>query len=235
LTPGRAIFLGRTVVFKKNIYLCLTGQSIKKTNMPRTKEQNEIIRAEKKQLIMEAALELFAEDGYAHTSIEQIAKQAGVAKGLIYAYFESKDDLLYQILVSGINKMSEGLFPEELTAESFVDSIDKMFDKVIMNKGFFKLYTALSVQPEVHKRLGPLAEGNQPYLSMIKLYRQHFGDNATKELLLMSVVSKGYTILALFGDMQKLVPMDLLKETVMDFVRLKFGMNKDQGKMNSEQ
>ncbi|MDR1557385.1 MAG: TetR/AcrR family transcriptional regulator [Tannerellaceae bacterium] len=194
--------------------------------MPRTKEQNEAIRAEKKQLIMGAALELFAEGGYTRTSIEQIAKHAGVAKGLIYAYFESKDDLLYQILVSGINKMSEGLFPEHLTPETFVESADKMFDKVMENKEFFKLYTALSVQPEVSRRLGTLADRNQPFLSMVTLYKRHFGDRAVKELLLMSAISKGYSILALFGDRQKTLPMELLKESVMDFIKGKFNYSK---------
>jgi AcrR family transcriptional regulator len=46
--------------------------------MPRTKEQNEAIRAEKRQLIMDTSLQLFAEEGYATASIERIAKQAGI-------------------------------------------------------------------------------------------------------------------------------------------------------------
>ncbi|MDR1886863.1 MAG: TetR/AcrR family transcriptional regulator, partial [Prevotellaceae bacterium] len=61
--------------------------------MPRTKEQNEAIRAEKRQLIMDAAMQLFAEDGYAHTSIDKIAQKAGIARGLLYSYFENKEDL----------------------------------------------------------------------------------------------------------------------------------------------
>jgi AcrR family transcriptional regulator len=193
--------------------------------MPRTKEQNEAIRAEKKQLIMDAALELFAEDGYAHTSIERIAQHAGVAKGLIYSYFESKDDLLYRILVLGVARMSEGLFPEELTPELLVESADRMFDRIVEQKDFFKLYTALSVQPGVQQRLGPLADENRSFLSVVKFYKQYFGEDATKELLLLSVVSKGYSILALFGDRQSTVPMESLKEAVMGFIRKKMGVS----------
>jgi AcrR family transcriptional regulator len=192
--------------------------------MPRTKEQNEALRAEKKQLIMDAALAVFAEAGYAMTSIDQIAKRAGVAKGLIYAYFESKEHLLHQILEFGVKKISEGLFPENMTPEMFVESMEKFFDNIVTYRDFYKLYTSLSVQPEVTDKLGPLADEYRGLHSMIDLYRRHFGDNATKELLLMSSVSKGYSILALFGSHQKAIPLDLLKETVMDFVKRQFSL-----------
>ncbi|MDR1524456.1 MAG: TetR/AcrR family transcriptional regulator, partial [Tannerella sp.] len=84
--------------------------------MPRTKEQNEAIKLEKKQLIMDVALRLFAENGYANTSIDKIAKSICIAKGLLYTYFKNKEDLLYQILLSGIDKMSIGVFSEVMTA-----------------------------------------------------------------------------------------------------------------------
>jgi AcrR family transcriptional regulator len=195
--------------------------------MPRTKEQNEAIRAEKKQLIMDTALEVFAEDGYAHTSVERIADHAGIAKGLIYSYFESKEDLLYRILAEGVNRMSEGIFPDNLTPELFVESMDKLFDRILEQKDFFRIYTALSVQPKISQRvIGRLAGENRPYRSMIAFYESYFGGSAVKELLLMSVLSKGFSMLAaLFGDRQTLLSMHLLKETVMDFVRQKFNVN----------
>jgi AcrR family transcriptional regulator len=193
--------------------------------MPRTKEQNEALRAEKKQLIMDAALEVFAEAGYAMTSIDQIAKRAGVAKGLIYTYFESKEHLLHQILKFGVKQMSEGLFPEQMTPEMFVDSVAKMCDNVTTYRYFYKLYTALSVQPEVTSKLGPLTDEHRGLHAMVDLYKRHFGDRATQEILLMSSVSKGYSILALFGDRQKTIPLDLLKETVVDFVKRQFNLS----------
>ena len=61
---------------------------------PRTKEQIAQIRSESSQKILMAALELFATDGFAGTSVNAIAKKAGVSKGLIYNYFESKEDIV---------------------------------------------------------------------------------------------------------------------------------------------
>lgn len=48
----------------------------------------------KKSEILEAALELFAEDGYNATSTSKIAKKAGVSEGLIFRHFENKKGLL---------------------------------------------------------------------------------------------------------------------------------------------
>jgi AcrR family transcriptional regulator len=48
--------------------------------------------------IIKAAVELFAKQGYARTSVMQIAKAAGVSIGLIYQYFGDKDDILFLAL-----------------------------------------------------------------------------------------------------------------------------------------
>jgi AcrR family transcriptional regulator len=47
--------------------------------------------------VMQAALELFADQGYANTSVQQVVDAAGVTKGALYHYFQSKDDLLFAI------------------------------------------------------------------------------------------------------------------------------------------
>jgi AcrR family transcriptional regulator len=47
--------------------------------------------------LMRVSVELFAEHGYAQTSVQQIVDAAGVTKGALYHYFSSKDDLLFDI------------------------------------------------------------------------------------------------------------------------------------------
>lgn len=47
--------------------------------------------------VIRAAVELFALKGYANTSVQDIVSAAGVTKGAMYHYFESKDDLLFGI------------------------------------------------------------------------------------------------------------------------------------------
>ena len=45
--------------------------------------------------IAEAAFEEFAEKGYAATRVDDVARRAGVSKGLTYLYYKTKDCLLY--------------------------------------------------------------------------------------------------------------------------------------------
>ena len=49
-----------------------------------------------------AALELFVERGFAATRLDDVAKRAGVSKGTLYLYFDSKDDLFKAIIREGI-------------------------------------------------------------------------------------------------------------------------------------
>ena len=56
---------------------------------------------EKKEKILQAALELFARDGFKTTSTSKVAKHAGVSEGLIFRHFDNKDGLLQAILQEG--------------------------------------------------------------------------------------------------------------------------------------
>ncbi len=56
---------------------------------------------EKQNKILEAALQLFAQEGYHATSTSKVAKHAGVSEGLIFRHFGNKDGLLQAILEEG--------------------------------------------------------------------------------------------------------------------------------------
>ena len=45
---------------------------------------------------MHAAANLFREKGFEKTSIEELARAAGIGKGTIYGYFQTKSDILNQ-------------------------------------------------------------------------------------------------------------------------------------------
>ena len=62
--------------------------------MARRVKEAEVRRDE----LLAVATRLFVDRGYERTSIERITTQAGVAKGTFYLYFESKQDLLAQIV-----------------------------------------------------------------------------------------------------------------------------------------
>lgn len=65
---------------------------------------------ERKRLrILEAATDLFVKFGYRKTSIDEVARRAGVAKGTVYLYFKTKGDLLVQAVAREKLQRSEHL------------------------------------------------------------------------------------------------------------------------------
>jgi len=132
---------------------------------PRTKKQFEEIRAKSIAAIKEAALELFATDGYQATPIARIAKKANLSKGLIYNYFESKEDLLQQILLGYmevVEEMMTGFFDGKGTAEErFRDLINNTFDIFIEDIHHWKLYLSLAFQPKVLENFQKLSKQMQ--------------------------------------------------------------------------
>ncbi|MFB6318566.1 TetR/AcrR family transcriptional regulator [Saccharicrinis sp. FJH54] len=123
---------------------------------PRTPDQYKEIRSEKIKLISEAALTLFADKGYANTSISMIAKKAGISKGLLYNYFESKDELLESILQIGfeeINEIYDLNKDGELEIHEMEYFIREIFNRIKANTNFWKLYFQVSIQPDVIDKL----------------------------------------------------------------------------------
>jgi len=58
-----------------------------------------IAQTDKRTLILDAAIRVFAEHGYHRARVGDIAEDAGVAHGLLYHYFASKDEVLRTIFV----------------------------------------------------------------------------------------------------------------------------------------
>ncbi len=61
--------------------------------------------------IIKAAERVFAQKGYEHSTIQDIAREANVADGSIYAYFTNKEDVLYSVIAHGFKNtdVKEGL------------------------------------------------------------------------------------------------------------------------------
>ena len=84
---------------------------------------NKVKGNDKYHRILEAAVKVFAEQGFYQSTISQIAREAGVADGTIYLYFKNKDDILVQFFTYK-TKLVFDRFREE------VDKADNCFDKL---------------------------------------------------------------------------------------------------------
>jgi TetR/AcrR family fatty acid metabolism transcriptional regulator len=67
--------------------------------------RNEKLAAEKRRLILDAAVRVFARQGFNQCRVSDIADEAGVAYGLVYHYFRSKDEVLDTLFLERWNVM----------------------------------------------------------------------------------------------------------------------------------
>ena len=64
---------------------------------------------DKKQVIFQAALNVFGEDGFYKATMEKIAAVSGIGKGSVYRYFKSKEELLEQLLNEEYSKIASNI------------------------------------------------------------------------------------------------------------------------------
>jgi AcrR family transcriptional regulator len=63
-------------------------------------------RAETRERLLEAAATVFAREGYASASVEEIAREAGFSTGALYSNFSGKEDLFLALLARNVERVS---------------------------------------------------------------------------------------------------------------------------------
>src|SRR5690349_22871571 len=96
--------------------------------------------------IIAAALDVFADRGFAATKLEDVARKAGVTKGTIYLYFENKEALFKALVRQTIVPV---IAQGEALAQSFTGSARELFEQLI--REYFRLVgdTALASIPRL--------------------------------------------------------------------------------------
>jgi AcrR family transcriptional regulator len=118
---------------------------------PRTEEQFEKIRKERRQAILDAALKVISEKGFHGASIASIAKDAGVSKGLMYNYFKSKEDLLTAIMLDGYERIFSNLEtnPDLPAEENVMLLVEKSFEVIERLRDLVQVYFSVMLDSEV--------------------------------------------------------------------------------------
>jgi len=216
---------------------------------PRTPKQFEEIRQEKRKVILDIALELFANKGYHATSISKIASAAKISKGLMYNYFENKEALLKAILTEVTNQIWVHFDPDHdgiLTKEEFIYFIRKTFQNAKENVNQYKLYTSLMLQSEVFDILfknfrNTLYNKNELTSEMMdsisedfshkadnytELLRNFFAECGSKdpdtELFMFSSIIKG-TIIQ-YVSVPQIFPIDLFEKKLIEYYNDRFNI-----------
>ncbi len=189
--------------------------------MPRTEEQLQQIRENKRQLILDTALELFAEHGFHTTSISKIAKRANISKGLIYNYFESKEELLVQIMMHFLNRIYKEFDPNKdgiLTIEEFKYFIHYSLQNIKENILQYKLYMALSTQPDVVSIIHNKLTNNEKMQLILKELYEYFErngyENPKQEMGILTSILKGATLQYVYVPGS--IDLDLIEKRIVE-------------------
>ena len=125
----------------------------------------ERIKNLRKTAILEAAKVVFARYGIDGAKVEDIAARAGVSKGLVYFYYKSKEDLLFNLLKEELDKLHNFIDKIRRTSLEFTAKLQRLVSGVLEyfeeNREFFCIFTpgrggfTRERRPQLIKRILP--------------------------------------------------------------------------------
>lgn len=104
---------------------------------------------EKYTAIIDAAIKIIAQNGYHNSQVTKIAREAQVADGTIYLYFENKDDILISLFRT---KMSEFVEQVRLKTELVETAEEKIYQLIYMHFLQFTLDCDLAIVTQIELR-----------------------------------------------------------------------------------
>lgn len=152
---------------------------------------------EKKEEIMQAAMQFFSEKGYFSTSVQEIANNCSIAKGSIYKYFDSKEHLLIEIIEYIHQKRLQKAMNINLDAslsakEKFIQKTDIELKDLLDNKGFI---TMLSNSLPDHENGEILAHVRRTRAAMMNWHKENlllaFGNNIRPYIWDLAIMFEG--------------------------------------------
>lgn len=104
----------------------------------------------KKDLILDSAEKVFLEKGFYPTKIEEIARNAGIAKGTVYIYFKDKESIYISLIERKLNEVSnfiEDIIKENISSSEKLEKIYfRMCEFIVKTQKFQSLISIENIQ-----------------------------------------------------------------------------------------
>lgn len=125
--------------------------------------------------VLESAANIFFAKGFHATSIEDVARDVGMLKGSLYYYIKSKDDLLFQLLMAGIEDgdayIAKQIDPNGEPVAQLERAIRAQIDYIIQNRVPFGLFLhefdSLSGKRQ-HKLISVMSRYNSRFVELVR-------------------------------------------------------------------
>lgn len=172
---------------------------------------------------MKSALELFANHGFHGTSINDIARHAGISKGLLYNYFTSKDELILEILLKGFNELMKVFDPNKdgmLTRDELKFLINEIFNIMQDDLHYWRLYFSVLTQPSVNQLAAEkLMDNINPIFHTLTSFFKNQGfENPEMEARFFSDMLDGIALNFIFNP--GTYPLQAIKNRILDIYHL---------------
>lgn len=167
---------------------------------------------QKREAILDAAINLFSKKPYHMVGMDDIAKMANVAKGTLYYHFNSKEDLYIAMLQEGIEKLLYGLKIE--SKGNVIDDlrlfINRLVEFFVEKKEFYEL---------IRREEGRL---------LSKRLRDCYEKTCSVKELLQSILRKGLDS-SLFKDD---IEINIVTEVIIGMIKSSIEVNTDKEKLS---
>jgi len=196
---------------------------------PLANPRRRLSAAARREVILTAAIDAFADTGYHQTTLEEVGRRAGVSKALIYEHFSSKKDLYGELLETYVHELLDrvraAVYPVEEGPESrlaaglegFLDFVGERRDAwrlLIRNRAGDEDITALfdRLFDEVAGVIGVLLAEEMPAESLVEGVAIEMVVQATSRQLLGAI-----TFMADWWDEHREVPKEQVQAMIMEF------------------
>jgi AcrR family transcriptional regulator len=130
------------------------------------------VSQERKQQIMDAALKVFSREGLHTARMDDIAEEAGLSKGALYWYFNSKDKIIASLLTTffdrEFSKIEEWVMRDDSARNLLQSLIDLIVEDLLSVKPFMSILYEFWAMSFRNKRIGKfIRESMHRYLDLI--------------------------------------------------------------------
>jgi len=170
---------------------------------------------EKYQRILDAAVEVMAENGYFNSTVSAIAARAGVADGTVYLYFKSKEELLRTAIDANFNRFHEQVLERFKTLQGPREQLEYIA-RLHLETSTANRSMAILMQTEMRQSAKFIAEFSHHHLvKYIQLVREVVR-RGQAEGLFRKDVSDGVVAHCMFGAIDELLSSAVFTGRVYD-------------------
>lgn len=154
---------------------------------PRNEEQNALIKDERREQILSAALKVFATRGFAATKISDIIAKGGMSHGLVYHYFKSKEEIFFALVSRAVSVAAQSLLMVDALPISPLEKVRQTATNILRgidegeDSSYYFMIVVHAALIDLEDKEKYLAESDVPVNTMVKILKQGQQEDEIRE------------------------------------------------------